>query len=116
MTTATKATFRMGGEKLTFWQFVGSILIAYGLAVVLLLLGPLGLVLSALVGYSTTLFLVAGIVVFSLQRPGRALIVVAVGIAIHYCLVYYWDVRPGALWILTPDGANYISHMTGIGD
>jgi hypothetical protein len=104
-----KAAIFLAGERIRFWPFLASAVVAYLTAVAAMLLGgPLGMFASMLIGSVTTVLLLYGLVLFSRQRPLVAVIVFAtVGIA-HVCLLrahvpagLFWALwsKPGLHWM-----------------
>src|SRR5579862_1176442 len=104
-----KASIILAGQRLTFWEFVASSLFAYVVAVIVMYVGGiLGALAAALIGTANTFFLMSGLLLFSLQRPRTALIVISVAAAIHISLLrahvpagLFWPVwsKPGLHWM-----------------
>jgi hypothetical protein len=95
-----KAAIILAGQRLTFWEFLANALFAYVVAVAAMYLGgPLGVLASALIGTATTAILLGGLVLFSIQRPGTALIVISIAAVIHISLLRA-HVPAGLFWLL----------------
>jgi hypothetical protein len=104
-----KAAIILAGQRLTFWQFLTASLFAYIVAVVAMYLGgPLGALATEMIAAATTVLLLYGLLLFSLQRPGTAVVVVVLLAAIHICLLrahipaglfwLFWS-KPGLHWM-----------------
>ena len=104
-----KAAILLAGERVGFWPFLGSAALAYLTAVIVMLVGgPLGMFASMLIGSVTTVLLLYGLLLFSLQRPLVALIIVALLAVVHVSLLkahvpagLFWLVwsKPGLHWM-----------------
>lgn len=104
-----KAAIVLAGGRVGFWPFLGSAVVAYLTAVVAMTFGgPLGMFASMLIGSVTTILLLYGLILFSLQRPFVALITVALLASVHVCLLkahvpagLFWPVwsKPGLHWM-----------------
>ena len=94
-----KAAVILAGQRLTFWQFLASTLFAYMIAVAAMFLGPPGMFASALIATANTAMLLYGLVLFSLQRPGTALMVIGIAAVIHVSLLRV-HVPAGLCWLL----------------
>jgi hypothetical protein len=99
----------LAGQRLTFWQFIGTSLFTYAVAFAAMVLGGiLGMVASALIAETMTVMLLYGLLLFGLQRPGTALIVIGVLATIHILLLrarvpaglfwLFWS-KPGLHWM-----------------
>jgi hypothetical protein len=51
------AAILLAGQRVNFWQFLGSAVVAYATAAAALLLGPLGVFACMLIGGTTTVLL-----------------------------------------------------------
>lgn len=96
----------LAGQRVTFWRFVGSVVVAYVVAVAALLLGPLGALACMLIGEATTVLLLYGLLLFSLQRPGIALVVITLLAAVHFVLLRA-HVPAGLFWPVWSDEAAF---------
>jgi len=96
----------LAGQRVTFWRFVGSVVVAYVVAVAALLVGPLGALACMLIGEATTVLFLYGLLLFSLQRPGIALVVIALLAAVHFALLRA-HVQAGLFWLVWSDDAPF---------
>jgi len=103
---SSRAAILLVGQRVTFWQFLGSVVFAYATAVAALLLGPLGAAACILIGEATTVLLLFGLLLFSLQRPGTALVVVALLAAVHIVLLKA-HVPAGLFWLVGSNEATF---------
>src|SRR5262249_10542376 len=95
-----KAAIILVGQRLTFWEFLASSLVAYGVAGIAVYVGGLlGALASSMIGTATTAFLMYGLLLFGLQRPRTALIVISIAAAIHVSLLRA-HVPAGLGWLL----------------
>lgn len=93
-----KAAILLAGQRLTFWPFLATTLFTYLVAVAAMFLGgPLGVWASMLIATAVTAILAYGLLLFSLQRPMTALVVIAVLAAVHISLLRA-HVPAGLLW------------------
>lgn len=107
-TQTRPATVTIAGEQLTFWHFVASMLFAYFVSVLALLLGPLGALICMLLSTFTTALFAWGLVLFFLQRPGTGLVVLAVLGAIQFALLEY-GIDGGLFWLVwSREGLEWI--------
>ncbi len=96
----TRPAIVLAGRRLTFWEFLASSLVAYVVAVIAIYVGGiLGALGGALIATANTAFLLAGLVLFSLQRPRIALIVISIAAVIHVSLLRA-HVPAGLCWLL----------------
>ena len=73
--------------------------VAYVAAVAALLLGPLGALACMLIGEATTVLLLYGLLLFSLQRPGIGAVTVTLLSAAHIFLLRA-HVPAGLFWLV----------------
>lgn len=105
------ATVTIAGEQLTFWRFVGSMLFAYLVSVLALLLGPLGALICMLLATLTTALLAWGLVLFFLQRPRTGLVVLVALGAVQFALLEY-GIDGGLFWpVWSREGLEWIERM-----
>jgi hypothetical protein len=102
----SRAAILLAGQRVTFWQFLGSIAVAYLAAVAALILGPLGAAACILIGEATTVLFLFGLLLFSLQRPGTALVVIALLAAVHIALLKA-HVPAGLFWFVASNEATF---------
>jgi hypothetical protein len=77
-------------------------------AVAALLLGPLGALACMLIGEANTVLLLYGLLLFGLQRPRIALVVVAFLAAVHIVLLKA-HVPAGLFWLMgSNEGAFWV--------
>lgn len=110
MTAHSKpATVTIGGQALTFWQFVSGALFMYLFGVAaFMLLGPLGALICMLVSTPTTAIFAWGLVLFFLQRPGIGLVVLAVLGGLQFALLEY-GIDGGLFWLVwSREGLEWI--------
>jgi hypothetical protein len=100
------AAILLAGQRVTFWQFLGSAVVAYVAAVAALLLGPLGVFACMLIGGTTTVLLLYGLLLFSLHRPAAAVVVVALLSAVHIALLKA-HVPAGLFWLVGSNEATF---------
>lgn len=94
-----RAAILLAGVRVTFWEFLVNAAVAYVTAVAALLLGPLGALACMLIGEATTALLLYGLLLFSLQRPGTAIVTVALLSAVQIVLLRA-HVPAGLFWLV----------------
>jgi hypothetical protein len=95
---SAKTAILLAGRRVTFWQFLLNVAVAYGVAVLAMLLGgPLGMGASMLIGTAMTAMLLYGLVLFGLQRPGTTILLVVLLAAIHISMLQA-RIPGGLLW------------------
>jgi hypothetical protein len=104
MSDQQPAMIRLSGRELTFWQLIGGAVVAYLLALLCLMFGPLGALACMLIGSATTVFFLGGLFLFLLQRPLAGLVVIATLGLIHYALLRA-GVDAGLLWFFWSEDA-----------
>lgn len=98
MSDQQPATIRLSGRELTFWQLIGGAVVAYLLALLCLMFGPLGALAFMLIGSATTVLFLGGLFLFMLQRPWAGLVVIVTLGLIHYALLRA-GVDAGLFWV-----------------
>jgi hypothetical protein len=94
-----RAAILLAGVRVTFWEFLGSAAVAYLTAVAALLLGPLGALACMLIGQATTVLFLYGLLLFSFQRPGTAVVAVTLLSAAQIFLLSA-HVPAGLFWLV----------------
>ena len=106
----SQAAILLAGIRLTFWEFLGNVAVAYVTAAAALLLGgPLGALACMLIGEATTALLLYGLLLFSLQRPGAAVVTTAMFSAIQVVLLRA-HVPAGLFWLIwSKEGMSWLA-------
>ena len=94
-----RAAILLAGVRVTFWELLVNAAVAYVAAVAALLLGPLGALACMLIGEATTVLLLYGLLLFSLQRPGIGAVTVTLLSAAHIFLLRA-HVPAGLFWLV----------------
>lgn len=83
-----KAAIVLAGRRVTFWQFLLTVAVAYGVAVLAMFLGgPLGMGASVLIGTAMTAILIYGLLLFGMKRPGITLLIVVLLGVVHISML-----------------------------
>ena len=103
------AAILLAGQRVSFWEFLASTVVSYVVAVLGMFLGgPLGALASMLIGTATTALLLYGLLLFSLQRPVTALVIVALLAAVHLYLLKS-RVPAGLFWLVwSKEGMHWL--------
>jgi len=104
------AAILLAGQRVSFWQFLGNAVVAYVVAILAMFLaGPLGALACMLIGTATTALLVYGLLLFSLQRPATALVIIALLAGVHLYLLKA-RVPSGLFWLMwSKEGAHWLA-------
>jgi hypothetical protein len=94
-----RAAILLAGVRVTFRELLVNAAVAYIAAVAALLLGPLGALACMLIGEATTVLLLYGLLLFSLQRPGIAVVTVTLLSAVQIFLLRA-HVPAGLFWLV----------------
>jgi hypothetical protein len=106
----SSAAILLAGQRVSFWEFLGNAVVAYVVAILAMLLGgPLGALACMLIGTATTALFVYGLLLFSLQRPSAALVIIALLAVLHLSLLKA-RVPAGLFWLAwSNEGAHWMS-------
>jgi hypothetical protein len=104
-----RAAILLAGVRVTFWGLLGNAIVAYIAAVAALLLGPLGALACMLIGEATTVLLLYGLLLFSFQRPGTAVVTVTL-LSAAQILVLRAHVPGGLFWLVwSKQGVSWLA-------
>lgn len=103
------AAILLAGQRVSFWEFLGSAAVSYVVAILAMFLGgPLGALASMLIGTATTALPLYGLLLFSLQRPAIALVIIALLAAVHLYLLKS-RVPAGLFWLVwSKEGMHWL--------
>jgi hypothetical protein len=103
------AAILFAGQRVSFWEFLGATVVSYVVAILGMFLGgPLGALASMLIGTATTALLVYGLLLFSVQRPATALIIIGL-LAVGHLYLSNSGVPAGLFWLVwSKDGMHWL--------
>ena len=106
----SRAAILLAGSRVSFWEFLGSAVVAYVVGILAMFLGgPLGALACMLISTATTALLVYGLLLFSLHRPATALLIIALLAGVHLYLLKA-RVHGGLFWLVwSKEGARWLA-------